>query len=158
MLRKIMLGIGIAAASLGAAVAPIAASGATPPNKTAAQLHNRAVPPTLIPFPITRIVPSDSVSFDVQATGLAPGRQAEVQGGTSPSFVFNSPNGWTQVTHIGTGHYCLNTNRSPGFDYVANVSVANRFGTQSPAGSLVQYDSFGVGCPGVGVYTYQIVP
>jgi hypothetical protein len=153
-IRKIMLGLAVTAASVGAVVAPMAASGASL-HKTPQQLRQ---PATLIPFPITHIVASDAVSFDIQATGLAPGRQAEVHGGLIPSFVFNSLNGWTQVTRTGVGHYCLNTNRAPFFNYVANVSVANRPGLTSVPGGLVQYDSFGAGCPGVAVSTYQIVP
>ena len=102
---------------------------------------------------IGRIVPSDRVDFDIAAVALHPGRAAEVAGGTSPSFVFNTPGGWTQVTRVGPGHYCLN---GGGFNYPAVVSVTNRDPSVS-AGALVQYDSFGRGCPGVGVFTYELV-
>lgn len=105
------------------------------------------------PLRIGHIVASDRVNFDIAAVALHPGRSAEVAGGANPFFVFNTPGGWTQVTHVGPGHYCLN---GGGFNYAAVVSVANRDATV-PAGSLVQYDSFGRGCPGVGVFTYQIV-
>jgi hypothetical protein len=144
-------------ACLAAASASVVASaGAAPPPKTPAQLRPVSIQG---PINITRIIPSDRVSFDITAAGLGPGRQAEVAGGINPSFVFNSAGGWNQVTHVGTGHYCLNT--PPGilaFNYPAVVSVANRFGAANAPGALVQYDSFGSGCPGVGVFTYQIVP
>lgn len=155
-LRRYTLGVGTVVVCLAAASSSIVASaGAAPLPKTPAQLRPLPSPG---PIHITRIVPSDRVSFDITAAGLGPGRQAEVAGGINPSFVFNSAGGWNQVTHVGTGHYCLNT--PPGilaFNYPAVVSVANRFGSANVPGALVQYDSFGSGCPGVGVFTYQIV-
>ena len=155
-LRRFTLGLGTVAACLAAGTTSLVASAsADSPPKTPAQLQPLSTPG---PVHISRIVPSDRVNFDITAAGLAPGRQAEVAGGPNPSFVFNSPGGWNQVTHVGTGHYCLNT--PPNileFNYPAVVSVANRFGTADVPGALVQYDSFGSGCPGVGVFTYQIV-
>jgi hypothetical protein len=161
-LRRYTAGIGALAVCIAAlSMSLVGSAGAAPAgahsqHKTRAQLHSL---PTPLPFPITQIVPSDRVSFDITAAGLGPGRQAEVAGGLTPSFVFNSPGGWNQVTHVGTGHYCLNT--PPGilaFNYPAVVSVANRFGSANVPGGLVRYDSFGSGCPGVGVFTYEIVP
>lgn len=161
-LRMYSAGIGALAVCVAAlSVSLVGSAGAAPTaihshHKTPGQLHAL---PTPLPFPITRIVPSDRVSFDITAAGLGPGRQAEVAGGLTPSFVFNSSGGWNQVTHVGTGHYCLNT--PPGilaYNYPAVVSVANRFGSANTPGALVQYDSFGQGCPGVGVFTYEIVP
>jgi hypothetical protein len=155
-LRRYTLGVGTVAVCLAAASTSLVASaGAAPPPKTPAQMRALPIPR---PVHITRIVPSDRANFDITAAGLGPGRQAEVAGGLNPSFVFNSAGGWNQVTHVGTGHYCLNT--PPGilaFNYPAVVSVANRFGSANVPGALVQYDSFGSGCPGVGVFTYQIV-
>jgi len=155
-LRRYTLGVSTVAVCLAAATSSlIASAGAAPPAKTLTQL---APLPVARPVHIARIVPSDQVNFDITAAGLGPGRQAEVAGGPNPSFVFNSPGGWNSVTHVGTGHYCLNT--PPNileFNYPAVVSVANRFGTANDPGALVQYDSFGSGCPGVGVFTYQIV-
>lgn len=155
-LRRFTLGVTAVAACLGAAMTPlIASAGAAPPPKTAVQLSPL---PTPRPLHIERIVPSDGVNFDITAAGLGPGRQAEVAGGVNPSFVFNSPGGWNQVTHVGTGHYCLNTPPNIlAYNYPAVVSVADRYGTANVPGALVQYDSFGSGCPGVGVFTYQIV-
>ena len=147
-LRRCILGVGTMVLCLtGASASVVASAGAASPPKKPSQQR-----------PLTLTVPSDRVSFDITAAGLGPGRQAEVAGGISPAFVFNSAGGWNQVTHVGTGHYCLNT--PPGilaFNYPAVVSVANRFGTANVPGALVQYDSFGSGCPGVGVFTYQIV-
>ena len=151
------LGIGALAVCVAALLMSVVGSaGASPvgpvPNDKPSTLLEQPlnVPP---PLRITRIIPSDRVNFDIEAVALHPGRAAEIAGGTSPSFVFNTPGGWTQVTHVGPGHYCLN---GGGFNYPAVVSVANRDATV-PAGGLVQYDSFGRGCPGVGVFTYQIV-
>ncbi|MBV9047936.1 MAG: hypothetical protein JOY58_06685 [Solirubrobacterales bacterium] len=158
-LRKYTLAFSAIAVCLAALAMSIVASAGASPINTGPVSNDK--PSTLqgqplhVPGPlrITRIVPSDRVNFDIEAVALHPGRAAEVQGGTSPSFVFNTPSGWTQVTHVGTGHYCLN---GGGYNYPAVVSVANRDATV-PVGSLVQYDSFGRGCPGVGVFTYQIV-
>lgn len=157
-LRRSTLGIGTLAVCVAAvSIVVVASAGAqpAPAPKTPAQLRPLPIPR---PFHITRIVPSDKVSFDITASTpptFTPNRSAEVRGGVTPSFVFNTPGGWNQVTHVGTGHYCLN---GGGFNYPAVVSVANRFGTANVPGALVQYDSFGSGCPGVGVFTYQIVP
>ena len=155
-LRRYTLGVGTVAICLAAASTSIVANAAaTPPPKTPGQLRSL---PTTRPVHITRIVPSDQVNFDITAAGLGPGRQAEVAGGVNPAFVFNSAGGWNQVTHVGTGHYCLNTPPNIlAYNYPAVVSVANRFGSANVPGALVQYDSFGIGCPGVGVFTYQIV-
>ena len=162
-LRTYVAGIGALAICIGAlSISLVGSAGAAPAgthgqHKTPGQLQSLPIP---LPFPITRIVPSDRVSFDITAAGLGPGRQAEVAGGLTPSFVFNSPGGWNQVTHVGTGHYCLNTppGVTPAYNYPAVVSVANRFGRANTPGALVQYDSFGQGCPGVGVFTFEIVP
>lgn len=156
-LRRYTLGVTTVVVCLVAASASVVASaGAATPPKTPSQLRPL---PILRPLHIARIVPSDRVSFDITAAGLGPGRQAEVAGGVNPSFVFNSAGGWNQVTHVGTGHYCLNTPPGPvAFNYPAVVSVANRFGSANVPGALVQYDSYGSGCPGVGVFTYEIVP
>lgn len=156
-LRRYTLGVGTVAVCLAAASTSVVASaGAAPPRKTPAQLRPLSIPEAA---QITQIVPSDRVNFDITAAGLAPGRQAEVAGGLNPFFVFNSAGGWNQVTHVGTGHYCLNTPPGLlGFDYPAVVSVASRFVTANVSGGLVQYDSFGSGCPGVGVFTYEMVP
>jgi hypothetical protein len=148
----------IAAAAVGVAAVFISAVGTA----GAAPFNPRSTfpfgPPIVVPSPfhITRIVPSDRVNFDILAL---PNRAAEVTGGINPSFV-NPPGfppfppaGWTQVTHAGTGHYCLN---GAGYNYPAVVSVANRNGNSAPSGALVQYDSYGRGCSGVGVFTYQI--
>jgi len=157
-LRRYM-GIGVLAVCVAALSASLVGSaGAASPPKSPTALRTR--PAILLPIHITRIVPSDRVSFDISATG---GHYAEVRGGTSPSFIFSG--GWTQVTHPQTGRYCLNglfVNGSQ-FNYPAVVSVASRAGGSPPAvtsvpGGLVQYDSFGQGCPGVGVSTYEIVP
>jgi hypothetical protein len=152
----------IAAAAVGVAAVFISAVGTAGAQPLALNQPERPVPAPLSglhvpsPFHITRIIASDRVDFDIVAL---PGKTAEVTGGTSPSFTFNVPGstgspgtGWTEVTHVATGHYCLN---GAGFNYPAVVSVADRNGT-APSGGLVQYDSFGRGCPGVGVFTYQI--
>lgn len=158
-LRKYTVAIGALAVCVAAlAMSLVGSAGASPVN-TGPVLNDKPAnvqgQPLHVPAPlhITRIIPSDRVNFDIEAVALHPGRAAEVNGGTSPSFVFNTPGGWTQVTHVGTGHYCLN---GGGFNYPAVVSVAAR-NANVPVGSLVQYDSFGRGCPGVGVFTYQIV-
>jgi hypothetical protein len=152
-----MMGAGTVAVCLAAGLTAVVGSAGAQPTPTPKTPQQLRPVPILRPFHVTRIVPSDRVNFDVTAAGLAPGRQAEVQGGLTPSFVFNSPGGWATVTHVGTGHYCLNSNTAPFFNYPATVSVADRFGTANVPGALVQYDSFGAGCPGVGVFTYQIV-
>jgi hypothetical protein len=158
-LRKYTVGIGTLALCVAALViSAVGSAGASPinlgPSVTDKPTTQLGQPLTIQQqLRITRIVPSDRVNFDIAAVALHPGRAAEVAGGINPSFVFNTPGGWTQVTHVGTGHYCLN---GGGFNYPAVVSVANR-DANVPVGSLVQYDSFGRGCPGVGVFTYQIV-
>lgn len=155
-----MLGIGGVAVCVAAlSMSLVGSAGAAPPGPP---FHPH--PPILH---VTRIVPSDRVSFDISALG---GNYAEVMAGALPSFVFNSgppgSPGWGSVTHTAAGHYCLNgLAAGPGgltFNYPAVVSVANRAGGSPPAvtsvpSGLVQYDSFGLGCSGVGVSTYEIV-
>lgn len=158
-LRRYGLALGALAICVAALAMSVVGSAGAAPISAGPVLNDKPAnvlgQPLHVPAPlrITRIVPSDRVNFDIAAIALHPGRAAEVSGGTSPSFVFNTPGGWTQVTHVGPGHYCLN---GGGFNYPAVVSVANR-DASVPVGSLVQYDSFGRGCPGVGVFTYQIV-
>ena len=103
---------------------------------------------------IRRIVPSDRVDFDIFAPGGS--YWAEVIGGPTPSFRYSSGH-WTNVSRVGPGHYCLN---GAGFNYPAVVSVSNRLPrtVPTPPGALVQYDSFGADCPGVGVFTYEAAP
>ncbi len=159
ILRRYTRALGVLAICAVALAMSVAGVAGASPGNTGPVPNDKPVSsqaqPLHIPAPlrITRIVPSDRVNFDIEAVALHPGRAAEVAGGPSPSFVFNTPGGWTQVTHVGPGHYCLN---GGGFNYPAVVSVADR-DANVPIGSLVQYDSFGRGCPGVGVYTYQIV-
>jgi hypothetical protein len=90
---------------------------------------------------------SDSVAFDVIAGG---DRTAEVfpNPGGSPFFV--KVTGWTTVTRIGTGHYCLD---GAGFNYPAATAVSAPY---TNGDGYVEYDSFGSGCSGVGVFTYSL--
>jgi hypothetical protein len=93
---------------------------------------------------------SDSVGFDVMAQD---GLRAEVIPGVNPTFRYK--NGWNSVTRVGTGHYCLNGGFVNGsqYNYPAVVSVQS---LGSPVIGIVQYDSGGISCPGVGVYTFLL--
>jgi hypothetical protein len=94
---------------------------------------------------------SDAVGFDAMAEN---GLRAEVIPGTNPTFRYK--NGWTTVTRVSTGHYCLNGGVVNGseYNYPAVVSVQS-LGTPDIVG-IVKYDSGGVYCTGVGVYTYLL--
>lgn len=111
--------------------------------------HDKVVPRELAspqaPAPPGSI-PSNLVNFDV----IASGRTAEVR---ADIVAFTFASGWTQVTRVGTGDYCLN---GAGFNYPATVSVASRSGLNTPVFGYVEYDSFGAHCPGVEVHTYQL--
>jgi hypothetical protein len=94
---------------------------------------------------------SNNIAFVISAPAQGYFAQVYVDGadGTAPpAFIYNR--GWSQVTRVGPGHYCLN---GAGYNYPAVVSVA-RAGTA--LAGIVTYDHYGYGCPGVGVYTYSI--
>lgn len=94
---------------------------------------------------------SDSVGFDIRGPENL---RAEVIPGISPSFRFVA--GWTDVTHVGTGHYCLNGGIAPNgltYNYPAVVSVSHR---DTTGVGYVEYASHGNDCPGVGVWTYRL--
>jgi hypothetical protein len=93
---------------------------------------------------------SDAVGFDIVAQG---GMTAEVIPGVNPTFRFN--NGWTSVTHIGIGHYCVNGGFVNGksYDYPAVVSVTSR---DTPGIGYVEFDSHGTDCAGVGVWARNL--
>jgi hypothetical protein len=92
---------------------------------------------------------SNQIAFVISAPAQGYFAEVYIDGadGTAPP-AFNGNRGWTQVTRVGRGHYCLN---GAGWNYPAVVSVA-RAGTN--LAGIVTYDRYGYGCPGVGVYTY----
>jgi hypothetical protein len=91
---------------------------------------------------------SNSISFNVQGAG---GRSATVIANPSGTPYFkNTPTGWNQVIRVGTGHYCLN---GSGYNYPGTVAIEF---PNTPVFGHVEYDSFGSGCAGVGVYTWQV--
>jgi hypothetical protein len=149
-LRKHMriLAAGATALALTGGGVAVAQSNAASKSVTARQVAaSNAAPNARQSALATTFSLSNSVSFDIQAPG---GRSAEVVAnpGGLPFFKY-PPSGWNQVLRVGPGHYCLN---GASFDYPANVSI--QFQNTSVFGH-VEYDSFGSGCSGVGVYTWS---
>jgi hypothetical protein len=145
-IAAVAAGLGAVALAAGVATAqPTAPNPAGGPDKplSAQRLPGPQKQAAAVPQAFVSL--SNSVGFDVAAPG---GRTAEVIPGVIPTFRFAT--GWTQVTRIGPGHYCLN---GAGFNYPASVAVSSR---NTPGIGYVEYDSFGTGCPGVGVWTYNL--
>jgi hypothetical protein len=143
------LAVGIALAVV-PAVAVSATRGSNGPSNTTTSAQDKPVAPRpAVPNapPAPGSIRTNLVSFDIIAAG---GRAAEVNANT---VTFTFVTGWTQITRPAVGIYCLN---GAGFNYPAVVSVAARPGLVSPVYGYVEYDSFGVNCPGVQVNTYQV--
>jgi len=123
----------------------------TPSSQTEYSARDKILVPNahIIPLapPPPGSIPSNLINFDAIAPG---GRTAEVRADIV-AFVFRT--GWTQVTRVGIGDYCLN---GAGFNYPATVSVASRSGLPTRVFGYIEYDSFGARCSGVEVHTYQL--
>jgi hypothetical protein len=150
-LRKHMriLAAGATALALTSGGVAVAQSNSAPSKSVAARevAASNSAPNARQSAALTTFSLSNSVSFDIQGPG---GRSAEVVANPSGSPFFKyTPSGWTQVLRVGPGHYCLN---GASFNYPANVSI--QFQNTSVFGH-VEYDSFGSGCSGVGVYTWN---
>lgn len=131
----------------GVAVAQSANGNAESTNDKSVQVQQRSA--GIAPQQTSRAATtlSNSVGFNVIAAG---NRTAEVIPTPNGSPTFRFVTGWTQVTRVGTGHYCLN---GAGFNYPAATAVSSR---DTIGDGYVEYDSFGSGCPGVGVFTYSL--
>jgi hypothetical protein len=144
-----VLAIGVTALALAASGAAMAQSS---PGSDAASASDKSVSaqkqaqpqPQQQSSALTTAYLSNSVGFDASA-GY---RSAEVIPSAVPTFRYHT--GWTSVTRIGTGHYCLN-GASYGYSGVVSISSRDTVGI-----GYVEYDSYGFGCPGVGVWTYRL--
>lgn len=148
-LRKYVLAISASALAVTGAGVAVAQATSAPDKSVSAQqvAKSNAAPNSRQVSPADTFILSNSVSFDIQGPG---GRSAEVVANPAGAPYFKyTPSGWNQVLRVGTGHYCLN---GASYNYPSNVTI--QFQNTSVWGH-VEYDSFGSGCAGVGVYTWS---